>query len=101
MAPIQLGTKFEAEERSVFLLENLANFSGELANCPRFSEKLAHCVSIFVDDAFSISHRMLSSTVGVAGFCHASLAGFNFEKELTDLLRLVDTTTPPYFAIVK
>jgi phosphoglycerate kinase len=99
--PIQLSTKIEAEERSVFLLENLANFNGELANCPRFSEKLAHCVGIFVDDAFSVSHRMLASTVGVAGFCHASLAGFNFEKELSDLLRLLDTTDSPYFAIVK
>ncbi|KAJ3689971.1 hypothetical protein LUZ61_019135 [Rhynchospora tenuis] len=100
VTPLQLGTKQEAEERSIFLLENLANFSGELANCPRFSEKLAHCVTVFVDDAFSLSHRMLASTVGVAGFCHVSLAGFNFEKELNDLLRLVDTTTPSYFAII-
>ncbi|KAJ4774147.1 Phosphoglycerate kinase [Rhynchospora pubera] len=100
VTPLQLGTKQEAEEGSIFLLENLANFSGELANCPRFSKKLAHCVTIFVDDAFSLSHRMLASTVGVAGFCHVSLAGFNFEKELSDLLQLVDTTTPPYFAII-
>ncbi|KAF3328207.1 phosphoglycerate kinase, cytosolic-like isoform X3 [Carex littledalei] len=101
VTPVQLGTKQESEKRSVFLLENLANFSGEVANCLTFSEKLAHHVTIFVNDAFSISHRMLASTVGVASFCHASLAGFNFEKELGDLLRLVDTTTPPYFAIVK
>ncbi|XP_078173775.1 uncharacterized protein LOC144567503 isoform X2 [Carex rostrata] len=47
-----------------------------------------------------MSHRMLASTVGVVRICHASLAGFNFEKELGDLLRLVDTTTPPYFAII-
>jgi hypothetical protein len=44
---------------------------------------------------------MHSTIVSVAGFCHASLGGFNFEKELSDLLRLLDTIASPCFAIVK
>ncbi|XP_073008789.1 uncharacterized protein [Typha latifolia] len=90
----------QLEYADIFLLENLAKFREEVANCLDFSDKLASGVTVFVNDAFSLSHKILASTVGVARFCHASLAGFHFEEELVRLKRITDTTRNPYFAII-
>ncbi|GJM84661.1 hypothetical protein PR202_ga00352 [Eleusine coracana subsp. coracana] len=56
--------------------------------------------AIFVNDSFSLSHKILASTVGITRFCYASLAGFQFEEELKQLLTITDTTRRPYIAII-
>ena len=76
------------------------NFRGEVANCKDFSQKLASGATIFVNDSFSLSHKILASTVGITCFCYASLAGFHFEEELMQLIKITDTTRRPYIAIV-
>ncbi|ONM06248.1 Phosphoglycerate kinase [Zea mays] len=55
---------------------------------------------IFVNDSFSLSHKILASTVGITCFCYASLAGFHFEEELMKLIKITDSTRRPYIAIV-
>uniref|UniRef100_A0A0E0ISJ9 Phosphoglycerate kinase n=1 Tax=Oryza nivara TaxID=4536 RepID=A0A0E0ISJ9_ORYNI len=62
--------------------------------------KLASGAAIFVNDSFSLSHKMLASTVGITRFCHASLAGFHFEEELMQLRKITDTTRRPFIAII-
>nr|CAD1843795.1 unnamed protein product [Ananas comosus var. bracteatus] len=59
----------------IFLLDDLAKHREEVSNCLEFSKKLSSGATIFVNDAFSLSHKILASTVGVARFCHASIAG--------------------------
>ncbi|URE30459.1 phosphoglycerate kinase [Musa troglodytarum] len=76
------------ENADVLLLDNLTNDKEEVANSYEFSKTLSSGVSIFVNDAFSLSHRVLASTVGVARFCHASVAGFHFEEELLQLMKI-------------
>ncbi|CAL4925167.1 unnamed protein product [Urochloa decumbens] len=96
-------TSFKKEEwvqNSIILFENLLNFRGEVANCNDFSQKLASGATIFVNDSFSLSHKILASTVGITRFCYASLAGFHFDEELTRLIKITDTTRHPYIAIV-
>ena len=59
-------TSFKQEEwaqNSIILFENLVNFRGEVANCKDFSQKLASGATISVNDSFSLSHKILSSTV--------------------------------------
>ncbi|CAM0956937.1 unnamed protein product [Alopecurus aequalis] len=56
--------------------------------------------AVFVNDAFSMSHKIRASTVGITRFCYASLAGFLFEEELMQLLKITDTTRRPYIAII-
>ncbi|KAI3987318.1 hypothetical protein MKX01_003068 [Papaver californicum] len=92
--------KMEKVEKSdVLLFENLSKFKKERANCSMFAEKLSSGVDIFVNDAFSQSHKVLASTIGVSRYCYASIAGYCFERELEELVEL---TRPkqPYFAII-
>ncbi|TKV93655.1 hypothetical protein SEVIR_9G239700v4 [Setaria viridis] len=96
-------TSFKKEEwvqNSIILFENLLNFRGEVANCNDFSQKLASGATIFVNDSFSLSHKILASTVGITRYCYASLAGFHFEEELTQLIKITDTMRRPYIAII-
>ncbi|KAA8516568.1 hypothetical protein F0562_016926 [Nyssa sinensis] len=90
----------DTEKSNVLLLENLSQFKEELANCSKFAEKLSSGVDIFVNDAFSQSHKIFASTVGVARFCSACVAGFHFEKGLYQLKKVVRTNKRPYIAII-
>ena len=47
-----------------------------------FSEKLANYADIYVNDAFSTSHRKHSSTYGTAKYFDTRIAGFNLTQEL-------------------
>lgn len=88
------------ENVDILLLDNLTKFREEVANCSKFSEKLSSGATIYVNDAFSLSHKILASTVGVTRFCHASVAGFNFEEELFQMKKISKTTRKPYVAII-
>ncbi len=64
---------FEVEDQiekmdkgDVLLLENLRFHKEEELNDPEFSKKLAALADIYVNDAFSTSHRKHSSTYGAA-----------------------------------
>ncbi|XP_077221807.1 phosphoglycerate kinase, cytosolic-like isoform X2 [Tasmannia lanceolata] len=90
----------ELEKADVLLLDNLSQFREEAANCTKFSKKLSLGVDIFVNDAFSQSHKMLASTVAVARSCYASVAGFRFEAELSQLMEVTKTARQPYISII-
>ncbi|KAJ4839765.1 hypothetical protein Tsubulata_035142 [Turnera subulata] len=84
----------------IVLLENLSEFKEEVANSSKFAELLSSGVDIFVSDSFSCSHKVLASTVGVARFCSACLAGFHFEESLRQLKEVAETDKKPYVAII-
>ncbi|MDB1135489.1 phosphoglycerate kinase [Candidatus Anaplasma sp. TIGMIC] len=73
---------------SVVLLENLRFYSGETSNDPEFAQQLAELADIYVNDAFSCSHRKHASIDGVAR-CLPSFAGFNLQEELQHIGSLV------------
>jgi phosphoglycerate kinase len=83
----------------VALLENLRFHPGEEANDPEFASQLAMLGDIYVNDAFSVSHRAHASTVGLAQLLPAA-AGFLMEEELNALSRLLDNPQPPLTVIV-
>ncbi len=66
------------------LLENLRNFKGELLNDKKFAKNLAGLADIYVNEAFSASHRNHASIVGVPRYL-PSYAGLLFQKELKHL----------------
>ncbi|XP_044473026.1 phosphoglycerate kinase-like isoform X2 [Mangifera indica] len=88
------------KKADIIILENLMNFKEEVANCPKFSKLLSSGVDILVNDSFSQSHKILASTVGVAQFCYASLAGFHFEESLCQLKKVAKLDKKPYYAII-
>ena len=68
----------------VVLLENLRRWEGEEKNDPEFAKSLASLGDIFVNDAFSVSHREHASLVGVPKFL-PSCAGRQFAEEVRHL----------------
>lgn len=90
----------DLQKADILLLENLSNYKEEAANCSKFAELLSSEVDIFVNDSFFQSHKILASTVGVARFCYASMAGFSFDESLCQLKKTATTNKKPYIAIV-
>ncbi|XP_049406483.1 phosphoglycerate kinase, cytosolic-like isoform X1 [Solanum stenotomum] len=104
--PVEFGSGFEQslmEDRhksDILLLENLSHFKQEQANSSEFSRRLSSGVDIFVNDTFFQSHKILASNVGITGFCYASIAGFHFDEQMSQLQKIIEMNKRPYFAIV-
>ncbi len=81
------------------LLENLRFHVGEEANDPDFARALAAVGEVYVNDAFSASHRCHASVVGLPALLpHA--AGLAMQTELEALDRALGDPERPVLAIV-
>ena len=80
------------------LLNNLRLFAGEKANDPQFSKELASLGDIYVNDAFSVSHRAHASVVGVPALL-PSYAGLQLESEVANLSKAFDPSHPFVFIL--
>jgi phosphoglycerate kinase len=97
----------EAAERAVaemkpgdFLcLENTRFHPGEEKNDPAFVAALARLGDIYVNDAFSVSHRAHASTEGLAHVLPA-FAGRTLQAELEAFEKVLDNPARPVAAIV-
>jgi len=83
----------------VVLWENIRFWPGEKTNDPDFAKALATGQDIFVNEAFSASHRAHASVVGVAGLL-PSYAGFRLAEEVREIYRLMNAAQNPSIAIV-
>jgi len=84
----------------ILLLENLRFYKEEEANDPEFCKKLASLADIYVNDAFSTSHRKHASTYGMASLVDTRLAGFNLKKEVEYLSMMKDNPIKPFKVVV-
>ena len=84
----------------ILLLENLRFHGEEESNDPEFSKKLASLADIYVNDAFSTSHRKHSSTYGAAWMFDIRLAGFNLMKELKYLSMIRENPIRPFTVVI-
>ena len=87
-----------AQVKDIILLENLRFHKGEKANTPDFVESLAKLGDIYVNDAFSASHRTHASTTGLAHIL-PSAAGLLMEQELNALQAALETPEKPVLAV--
>ncbi len=83
----------------IAVLENLRYHKGEEANDPVFVKKLASLGDIYVNDAFSASHRAHASTEGLARVLPA-FAGLQMQAELNALSAALESPKKPVMAIV-
>lgn len=83
----------------VLLLENLRFHKGEESNDADFAAGLAALGDVYVDDAFSASHRAHASIEAIAHLLPAA-AGRNMEAELKALGAALDNPARPLAAIV-
>ena len=100
-----VGLEVEDEVRKmnkgeILLLENLRFHEEEELNDPEFSKKLASLADIYVNDAFSTSHRKHSSTYGAAWLFDVRLAGFSLSKELEYLSMMRENPIKPFTLVV-
>ena len=84
----------------ILLLENLRFHREEELNDPEFSKKLASLADIYVNDAFSTSHRKHSSTYGAAWMFDIRLAGFNLIKEVKYLSMIRENPIRPFTIVL-
>jgi phosphoglycerate kinase len=84
----------------ILLLENLRFHKEEESNDPEFSKKLASLADIYVNDAFSTSHRKHSSTYGAAWMFDIRLAGINLIKEVKYLSMIRENPIRPFTLVL-
>jgi phosphoglycerate kinase len=99
-----VGEKAEAAVRAmkpgdILCLENTRFHAGEEKNDPAFAAALARLGDIWVNDAFSVSHRAHASTEGL-GHLLPAYAGRAMEAELAAFHRVLDAPQRPLAAIV-
>jgi phosphoglycerate kinase len=83
----------------ITVLENTRFEPGETKNDPGYAARLAQGMDLFVEDAFGSVHRAHSSTVGVAELVK-SVAGPLLDKELTALIKFVESPVIPYVVVL-
>lgn len=92
-----LGNDMPADD--VVLMENTRFFAGEEKNDADLAAKFAALGDVYVNDAFSCSHRAHASTAAIASLLPAA-AGKTMERELTALENALGKPKAPVCAVV-
>jgi phosphoglycerate kinase len=90
----------QMKKGDIILLENLRFYREEELNDYNFSKELASLADIYVNDAFSVSHRKHASIYGAARFFDKKLAGLNLQKELEYLSMVKDYPIKPFVLVI-
>lgn len=83
----------------ILLLENVRFYPGDEINDDDFSKKLAQNFDLYINDAFSVSHRDQASISGVAKIL-PSFAGFHLQKEISEMEKIKNNFDRPAVAII-
>lgn len=97
-SPSVVGSEASARVQSLvpgaaLLLENVRREAGEEANDSRFADALASYGSVYINDAFSDSHRAHASIVGIPQFI-PGFAGVSFMREVSGLAPALSPKSP-------
>jgi len=76
----------------LYLLDNIRFFPGEEKNDKNFALSLSKGFDLYINDAFSVSHRNHASIVAITEFL-PSYAGFLIEKETNQLSGVIQKPT--------
>ena len=90
---------FKNSEEQIIFLENIRFYEEEEKNDTNFSKHLAELGDIFVNDAFSCSHRAHASVSKITEFL-PSFAGLQFETEISALKKVTTEIKKPVTCIV-
>jgi len=85
---------------SILLLENLRYYSEEQNNDPEFCNSISSLADIYVNDAFSTSHRKHASTYGAVKNFDIRLSGFSLKKEIEYLSMIRYNPRKPFTLVV-
>lgn len=83
----------EMNNGDIVLLENLRSNVGEQSNDDNFAKQLSALADIYINDAFSVSHREHSSIMGIPKHL-PSYAGILMQEEIKELSRARSPLSP-------
>ena len=84
---------------SIIMLENIRFYEGEEKNDKIFSKKISSLGDIYINDAFSCSHRMHSSIEGITKHI-SSYCGLQFIEEINALKKITSEIRKPVTCII-
>jgi len=85
---------------SILLLENLRYYPEEQNNDPEFSKSISSLADVYVNDAFSTSHRKHASTYGAVRNFEVRLSGFSLKKEIEYLSMIRYNPKKPFTLVI-
>ena len=86
-------------DKQLFLLENIRFYKEEEKNDLEFAKKLASLADIYINEAFSCSHRSHASVTGITKFIR-SYAGETIINELNSLEKIFNKSNKPVTCII-
>ncbi len=87
------------QKNEILILENIRFYKEEENNEDEFSKHLASLGDIYVNDAFSCSHRMHSSVFNITKFI-PSYSGIQFDLEVESLKKITENIKKPVTCII-
>ena len=87
------------QEEKIVMLENLRFYKEEEENDEEFAKHLASLADIYVNDAFSCSHRAHASIFKIAQFL-PSYAGLQLKSEVEALIKITSEIKKPVTCII-
>ena len=90
---------FKNSDYQIIFLENIRFYKEEENNDALFAKQLASLADLFVNDAFSCSHRAHASITKIAEFL-PSFAGLQLEAELSALKKVTSEIKKPITCII-
>ena len=88
------------KEGEIILMENIRFFKEESANDENFSKKLGSLGDIYINDAFSCSHRKQASIHNITKYVKKSFAGPLLKKEINAINLVVQNKKKPVTCII-
>ncbi len=88
------------KEGEIILLENIRYFREESSDDENFSKKLGSLGDIFVNDAFSCSHRKQASIHSITKFVEYSYGGPLLKKEIEAINLVIQNKKEPVTCII-
>ena len=96
---IKKNDLFTATDEEIIFLENIRFYKEEEENDENFSKRLASLADLYVNDAFSCSHRAHASVCKITEFLPA-YAGLQLETEVEALRKVTSEIKKPITCII-
>ncbi|MDR3224570.1 MAG: phosphoglycerate kinase [Holosporales bacterium] len=83
----------------ITLLENLRFYDGETKNDSKLAERLSKFGDVYINDAFSVSHRKHASVCAITEYL-PSFAGYSLMREIKGISKVTSNIARPFTAII-
>ena len=90
---------FKSNEEEIVILENIRFYKEEETNNENFAKHISSFADLYVNDAFSCSHRQHASVCNITKYL-PSYAGLQFETEINALIKVTSNINKPISCII-